>query len=55
LIKKLQKLMGCKFDFLMPPFGGSVMAGDQSRAMQAAEVPVDEGVTGLRVVGRSFG
>jgi hypothetical protein len=40
--------MGRELDLLVAPFGSSVVAGDQSGAVDAAEVPVDERVAYCR-------
>jgi hypothetical protein len=50
LIEKLEEIVGCQLDLLVPPLGGAVVAGNQAGAMQPAEVSVDERVSGLGLV-----
>lgn len=41
--------MGGQFNLLVTPLGGPVLTGDQSHAMDPAQVAADERVPGLRV------
>ena len=50
LVQQLQELVGCELDLFVTPFRGAVMAGDDPRPMQTAEVAIDECVAGLCVV-----
>jgi hypothetical protein len=45
----------CELNLLVPPFGGAVMAGDQSHPVQPPEITVDKPVARLRLVGRALG
>ena len=42
--------MGRQLDLLVAPFGGAVLTRDQGGAVEATEVPVDEGMPGLGLV-----
>jgi hypothetical protein len=42
--------MGGELDVLVPPFGCPVLACDQTRSVDAAEVSVDESIPGLGLV-----
>jgi hypothetical protein len=52
-VEVLEELMGSELDLLVSPFGCSVLASDQAHSMETPEVPVDECVSGLGVVGRT--
>jgi hypothetical protein len=54
-IQELQQLVRRQLDLLVSPLGGAVVAGDQARAVQAAEVSVDEGVTRLGLLRSALG
>src|SRR5215207_1840591 len=54
-IQQLQQVVSCELDLLVPPLRCPVLTGDQPRAMQAAEVSVDERVPRLRLVGGALG
>ena len=47
--------MGRQLDVLVAPLGGPIDARDEGGPMNAAEVPVDEGVPGLRPIGGPLG
>ena len=47
--------MRCELDLLVPPLGGTVVAGDQPHPVHAAEVAVDERIPRLRLLGRALG
>jgi two-component system OmpR family sensor kinase len=49
-VQPLQELVGGQLDLLVPPLGGPVHAGDDAHPVDAPEIPVDEGVPGLRLV-----
>jgi hypothetical protein len=55
LIEVLQEFVGCQLDFLVPPLGCAVVAGNKPHAVQPAEVAVDERVAGLCLVWSAFG
>src|SRR5215203_2135119 len=50
VVQQLQELVGCELDLFVTPFRCAVMAGDDPRPMQTAEVGIDECVAGLCVV-----
>src|SRR5262245_66251143 len=54
-VEQLQEVMGGQLDRLVLPLRGAVVTGDEPRAMDSAEVSVDEGVSGLRLVGGALG
>src|SRR6185312_7647805 len=54
-VEELQQVMCGQFDGLVPPFRGTVDAGDQAGAVDATEVADDERISGLRLVVRPFG
>ena len=43
LVQELQEPVRGELDLLVPPLGGAIVTGDDSRAMDAAKVAVDEG------------
>lgn len=47
--------MSCQLDLLVTPLGGAVLAGDETHAVQSAEVAKDERVPGLSLVIRAIG
>jgi hypothetical protein len=51
VVEVLQELMGRKLDLFVTPLCGPVVAGDQAHSMDTAEVPVDERVPGLGLLG----
>jgi hypothetical protein len=55
VVKNLQQVIGSALDRLVPPLGCPVQARNDAYAMQAAEVPVDERVLRLGVIGRPLG
>jgi two-component system, OmpR family, sensor kinase len=54
-VQPLQELVGGELDLLVPPLGGPVHAGDDAHPVDAPEIPVDEGVPGLGLVGGPLG
>jgi hypothetical protein len=46
-VEPLQKPVSGEFDVLMTPLGRPVVAGDQARSVDAAEVTIDERVAAL--------
>jgi two-component system OmpR family sensor kinase len=54
-VQPLQEFVGGELDLLVPPLGRPVHAGDDAHPVDAPEVPVDEGVPGLRLVGGPLG
>src|SRR5687768_6860492 len=55
LVEALQQLVGRQLDLFVAPFRGAKLAGDQTGAMHAPKVAVDESIARLRGVGRTFG
>ena len=53
-VEPLQKPVSGEFDVFVTPLGGPVVAGDQPRSVDAAEVTIDERVAALGLVARSF-
>ena len=49
-VEVLEQLVGGQFDVLVPPLRCAVDAGDQARAVDPAQIAVDERVPGLGVV-----
>jgi len=47
--------VGGELDLLVPPLGRPVHAGDDAHAVDTPEVPVDERVPGLGLVGGTVG
>jgi hypothetical protein len=54
-VEELQEFVGGQLDLLVPPLGRAEVAGDDARAVQAAEVAEYEGVAGLRLVRGAVG
>jgi hypothetical protein len=54
-VEVLQEFVGCQFNVLVAPLGRPELTGDQAYAMDAAEVPVDEAISRLGLVGRTVG
>src|SRR3954447_12614862 len=52
-VQQLEKVVRGELDLLVPPRRRAVHAGDQAGAMQPPQVPVHEGVPGLRPVLRA--
>jgi len=50
VVQQLQDLVGCELDLFVTPFRRAIMAGDDPRPVQTAEVAIDECVAGLCVV-----
>src|SRR5262249_33547400 len=53
-VQQLKELVRGELDLLVPPLGRAVVAGDDPRAVDPAEVAVDEGVTRLPPVVRTL-
>src|SRR5262245_27863444 len=54
-VELLQQSVGGSLDFLVPPLGRAVEAGDQATSVQAAKVAVHERVSRLGLVGGALG
>jgi hypothetical protein len=54
-VEKLQQLVGRELDVLVTPLGSSVVTRDQAGAMDAAEIAINERVSGLGLVRRTLG
>jgi hypothetical protein len=51
----LQEVVGGELDPLVTPFGGAVLAGDQSHPVHPPEVAIHEPVSSFRLIGRALG
>src|SRR5918995_4067572 len=54
-VQVLQQLVGGELDVLVAPFRSAIHTRDQPRAVNPAEVPVDERIPGLGLVGDTVG
>src|ERR1700752_4174439 len=55
VVERLQEVVRGQLDLLVAPLRRAVVTGDQAHPVQPPEVPVDEGVAGLRPVGGALG
>ena len=51
----LEQLIGSQLDLLVLPLGSPIETGDQPHPVDSAEIPVDEAVSGLGLVGGTLG
>ena len=54
VVEVLEELMRSELDILVTPLRGPVLTGNQARPMDAAKVPINECVSGLRIVAGTF-
>src|SRR5205823_11967906 len=52
LVQELKQLVRGQLDLLVTPLGRPVLAGDQSRSMDTAKIPIDERVAAFGLVRR---